>query len=153
MALSANQNIQTKIQPVRAKLKVVDGVIQIFRGALLSYEKGNIGYVELGTDPITVGGEFAGIAMEELDVSAADNAADGTYEIEVMPRGTGEWVKLPVTTTISIANEGDPVYVDGDDAVDIASGITNITGGLVGIIRQFVSANVAWIDLVKSPVL
>lgn len=153
MALTDNQIIETKRSPVRAPVKIVDGAIRIFNGALLSYEKGNIGYAELGSDPITIGGEFAGIALEEKNLAAADNTSDGDYDVEVLSRGCGDWVKLPVTSTISIANAGDAVYVDGDDAVDIASGITNTTGGFVGIIRQFVSANVAWIQMTQHPTL
>jgi len=149
MALSANQVVNTKVQPARLKLKVVNGAIHIYRGAILGYESGNIGYVDLGADTLT--DEFAGIAMDELNVAAADNATDGTYDIEVIPRGSGELVKLTVTSTITIANEGDAVYMDGDDKVDISSGITNTTGGLVGIIRQFVDGNTAWVQLIQHP--
>ncbi len=149
-ALTDNTIIEQKRSPVRATLKIVDGLIRIYKGALLSYEKGNIGYVELGSDPITVGGEFAGIALEEKNLAAADNASDGDFDVEVITRGSGDWVKLPVTSTITITNEGDSVYVDDDGAVDIASGITNTTGGFVGIIRQYINANSAWIHLVDE---
>jgi len=145
MALSENVVLEFKEQPVEATLKVVDGIIHIYQGALLSYESGNIGYVELGTDTLTP--EFAGIALEELSVSAADNAADGTYDIKVLSRNCGKWVEMTVSSTITIANEGDVVYVDGDDAVDIASEIENTTGGAVGTIRQFISGNVALVQL------
>ena len=145
MALSANKVIEKKNQPLRLTLKVVDGAIHIYQGALLNYEASNIGYVKLGSD--TLNEEFAGIAMDELNVAAADNTSDGTFEILVMPKGTGEVVKMDVTSTITIANEGDVVYVDGSGAVDIASGITNTTGGAVGTIRQFISGNLAWVQL------
>lgn len=151
MSLSANKLIEKKAQPVITKLKAVDGLLHIYKGALLTYESGNIGYVQPGTDTLTE--EFAGIAMEELDVAAADNTADGTYDIEVLTRGCGQWFLADVTSTITIANEGDPVYVDTDDKVDIASGITNTTGGFVGIIRQYVSANKAWVQLCQSSAL
>lgn len=150
-ALSANANVETKLAPQRTKKQIVDGLIRIYRGALLNYEAANIGYVKLGSD--TLSEEFAGIALEEQNLAAADNDADGTYKVEVIPRGSGEWVKLPVTSTITIANEGDPVYVDGDDAVDISTGITNTTGGFVGIIREFISANLAWVQLTQHPSL
>lgn len=148
MSLSANKLIQTKAQPVITKLKVVDGLVHIYKGALLNYESGNIGYVQPATDALT--NEFAGIALDELSVAAADNTADGTYEIEVLTRGCGQWFLADVTSTITIANEGDPVYVDTDDKVDLAAGVTNTTGGFVGIIRQFVSANKAWVQLCQS---
>jgi hypothetical protein len=148
--LSANQIVRKKVAGPM-KLKVVDGLIHIFKGAHLNYEAANIGYAKLGSD--TLSEEYAGIAMEELNVAAADNTADGTFEIEVLPRGNGDLVEMDITSNITVANEGDPVYVDGDDKVDIASGILNTTGGLVGIIRQFISTNKAWVQMVQHPVL
>lgn len=152
MTLSANKVINRKAQPVLKKLKVVDGLMHIFVGANLVYEGGNIGYVMLGTDRLT--DEFAGIALEELNVAAADNTSDGTFEVLVLGRGCGEEVLMDITGTISIANEGDPVYVDTDEKVDLAANVANtVTNGLVGIIREFVSANKAWVQMVQSPVL
>jgi len=154
-ALTDNVIIETKKSPVSTKLKVVDGLIRIFKGALLEYELSNIGYVQPATADIARENqpEFAGISLDELDKSAALNTTDGTFSVAVMTRGVGDWIKLPVVSTITIANEGDPVYMDGDASVDIASGILNTTGGLVGIIRQFIGANSAWIQLTQHPIL
>ncbi len=152
MALSDNQIVRLKQAPLRLKLKVVDGLIHIYKGANLMYEGGNIGYVMLATDSLT--NEFAGIALEELNVAAADNTTNGTYEVLVLPRGCGEIVEMNVRATITIANEGDPVYMDGDDYVDIASGIvSSVTNGMVGIIRQYISANKAWVQMTQHPIL
>lgn len=148
MSLSANVVIEKKQQPFITKLKVVNGAVHIYKGALLVYESGNIGYVMPGVDALTH--EFAGIAMEELDVAAADNVTDGTFEIEVLTRGCGEVVKLNHSVSITIANEGDAVYLEDDQYANI-SGVTNITGGLVGIIRQFVSTSSSWVQLVQHP--
>jgi len=153
MALSDNAIVETKPAPQRHELEIVDGVIRIYKGAILSYEDGNIGYVELGADAIPGQPEFAGIALEEKNLAAADNLSDGANTVEVIPRGSGEWVKLTITSTITIANVGDPVYVDGDDAVDLVAGITNITGGFVGIIREYLTANSAWVQLTQHPIL
>lgn len=145
MALSANANLKTQHSPMVKKSKVVDGAIHVYRNALLNYEAGNIGYVKLGSDtPLE---EFAGIATEEVDLTAALNTADGTYKVEHWSRGCGRVFLLPVRSTISIANEGDKVYVDGDDYVDIASGIVNTTNGFVGVIREYISANSAYVQL------
>lgn len=149
MSLSANKIIQTKQSPARLRLKVVDGLIHIYKGALLNYEASNIGYAKPGSD--THGEEFAGIAVDELSVAAAANTADGTYEIDVIPKGSGELVLMDITSTITIANEGDVVFADGDDKVDLVAGVVNNTLGQVGIIRQFVSANKAWVQLVGKP--
>lgn len=152
MALSDNLIVRTQVPPQRVKLKCVDGLLHIYKGANLMYEASNIGYVMNAADILTA--EFAGIAMEEINVSAADNAADGTYEIAVIPRGSGEWIERDVRSNITIANEGDPVYMDGDDYVDIASGIaSSVTNGMVGIIRKFISTNKAWVQLTQHPTL
>lgn len=152
MALSANQLVVRKAQPVIKKLKCVNGLLHIYKGALLMYEASNIGYVMPASDLVTA--EFAGIALEEVDVAAADNVSDGTYEVEVLPRGCGEEVLMTTTGTITIANEGDPVYMDTDGAVDLAGGVANtVTLGLVGIIRQFVDGNTAWVQMVQHPTL
>lgn len=152
MALSANKVIVRRSQPCIRKAKCVDGLLHIYKGANLVYEAGNIGYVMLGTDRLT--DEFAGIALEELNVSAADNDADGKYSVGILPRGCGEEVLMDVTGTITIANEGDPVYVDTDEKVDLSAGVVStVTNGLVGIIRQFVSANKAWVQMVQHPTL
>lgn len=149
MALSANQIVEIKEAPLRDRVKLVSGLLHVYRGAILNYASGNIGYAKLGQDALT--NEFAGIALDEVDVSAAQNTADGTYDCLVIPRGSGELVKLTTTDNITIANIGDPVYVNGDDAVKLS--VTNTTGGFVGIIRQFVSTNKAWVQLCQSPVL
>lgn len=151
MSLSANKVVQRKTQPAIKKLKCVDGLLHIYKGAHLVYESGNIGYVMPAEDALTH--EYAGIAMEELSVTAAQNSADGTYEIEVLPRGCGEEVLMDLSATITIANEGDLVFADTDDTVDIQANILNITGGMVGIIRQFVSGTKAWVQMCQHPKL
>lgn len=152
MSLSANVKLRSKLPPQRHKVKIVDGAIHIYEGALLAYEAGNIGYAKLAADELT--SEFCGISTEEVNLAAADNTTNGTFEVEVIPRGSGEWVELNVRSNITIANEGDPVYMDGDDYVDIASGIvSSVTGGLVGIIREFISTNKAWVQLTQHPIL
>lgn len=151
MSLSANKVIEKKSAPTPKKLKVVDGAVHIYVGAHLNYEASNIGYVMPATDVLNA--EYAGIALEELNVAAADNTTDGTYEVLVLPRGCGEEVLMDIYDTIDISNEGDPVYVYDDDDVAESGSVTNTTGGLVGIIRQFVSANKAWVQMVQHPSL
>lgn len=150
MSLSANRVLKIK-EPDYDDEKVVDGAVDIYQHALLNYEAGNVGYVMPATDVLSA--EFAGIAVEQLNVAAADNTSDGTFSVRVLKRGCGKVVELPVNSTITIANEGDPVYVYDDEKVDISSGVTNTTGGMVGIIRKFVSANVAKVQLTQHPSL
>ncbi len=151
--LTADQIIETKVQPQRLTLKLVDGALEIFAGSILDYELSNIGYVKAAAVDTQLAAypEFAGIAMENKTITAGNNASDGDNDIEVIPRGSGEYVKLVTSSTITIANEGDLVYVDGSGAADIAANVFNVTGGLVGIIRQFISGNSAWVQLVQHP--
>lgn len=149
MALSANVVFKRQHQPVEDNAKVVDGAVHIYEGALLEYELSNVGYVQPATADVDrpVQPEFAGIALEELNVAAADNAADGTKSVRILTRGCQEHVELTVKSTITIANIGDAVYMDGDDQVDLSSGVVNTTGGQVGVIRQFISSNKAMVQL------
>lgn len=146
MALTDNKIVEIKQVPQRITLKVVSGLIHIYKGAILNYASGNIGYVKLGADALT--NEFAGIALEELNVAAADNPSDGTFSILAIARGSGEWVNLKISDNITIADEGQAVFVNGDDVVK--KSVTNTTGGFVGIIRQFISTNQAWVQMCQS---
>lgn len=143
MALSSNQVIKRKAQPVEDTYGVVDGAITIYKGALLNFEAANIGYMKLASD--TSSEEFAGVALDYLSVSAADNTSDGTYEMKVLKRGCGQEVQLTTTDTITVANIGDIVYANGDDAVALAGTTTNDVP--VGTIRQFVDSNTAMVQL------
>lgn len=145
--LSKNRKLKIKGDYVPITLKVVDGAVHIYEGGLVQYEQGNIGYVQEAADTNGPCPTFAGIALEEVNVSAADNTADGTYSILVLPKGCGAYVELPVTTTITIANQESIVYVDDDGYVDLASGISNFTGGSVGTIKEFVDGNTAWVKM------
>lgn len=148
MALSKNKVVDRKPSPLEQDESCVDGALHIYKGANLNYEAGNIGYVMPATDVLSA--EFCGIALEEMNVAAADNTANGTKKVRVLKRGCGETVLMDITSNITIANEGDAVYADTDEKVDIASGILNTTGGFVGIIRQFVSTNKAWVQMVAE---
>src|SRR5262249_6433668 len=113
---------------------------------------GKIGYVGLAADELT--SEFAGIALEERNLAAADNTADGTFTVPMLTRGCGEIVEMDITGNITIANVGDPVYMGGDDKVDVAAGIAlSTTNGMVGIIREFISTNKAWVQMTQHPIL
>ncbi len=145
MSMTDNKIIQKKDLPFIARLKIVSGLIHIYKGAHLAYKAGKIGYVGLAADEIT--SRYVGIALEEKNLAAADNSADGTYDIEVYHKASKEVVSMKVTSTITIANEGDSVYMDTDDSVDIATGIVNsTTNGKVGVIRQFIDSNNAWVQ-------
>lgn len=146
MALTDNKIVNLKQAPQRIYRNVVSGLIHIYKGALLNYKSGSIGYVGLGADVLS--DQFAGIAMEEVNVSAAQNPTNGTFQVLTIGRGSGELVLLTFTDTLTIADEGGNAYVNGDDVVK--KSVTNTTGGFVGIIREFVSANLAYVQMCQS---
>lgn len=139
MALSANANVEFKEQPLVMRYEVASGALVIYRGAILNFNTS--GYVKLGAD--TASETFAGIALEYL--SQASGGSNGDNKIEVAAFKSGRVVKLTTTGTITRANIGDVVYADGDDAVDLAAGVTNNIA--VGTIVGFIDANTAWVKL------
>lgn len=138
MALSSNQVIKTKNNPSRAKGPVASGAIHIYKGALLNWSA--TGYLELAAD--TASEVFAGVALEELN--QATGGSDGDNEVNFIPAGSGEWVKM-TTGTISRANVGDKVYANGDDQVDLAATTTNDVE--VGVIREYISTTSAYVQI------
>lgn len=145
MALSANKIIRHKEAPTIIKIKLASGAHTIYKGALMNLNAA--GYGKIAADAL--GEKFAGIAMEYKLIAAGDNGTNGVLELEVLAPKNGRWVELDVASTITIANERDAVYVDADDKVDVVAGtILNTTGGAVGIIGQYISANKAWVQMV-----
>lgn len=124
MSLSANRtNIGFEDNFVFRTTEMVDGALAIYLGALVNYEAANIGYAKVASD--TSNEEFAGIAAEQLTVAAADNTADGTYELKIYAKGSGKVFKLPYTGTVTRANIGDTVYVYDDQYVGLTGSVSN----------------------------
>ena len=122
---------------------VLAGAINIYQSAILNKDATGTAYVKLGSD--TASEVFAGIATQELIQSAGGSNGDNI--IRVLKAGSGESVKLKVTTgSLTKANIGTKVYVDGDDAVDFVGGVTNNV--YVGVIDDIYDANYAWVKLV-----
>ena len=139
MPLSANQVIQYKNSPVNVDIEVASGAIRIYAGAILN--RNTSGYAKLGGDVASE--KFGGIALDELD--QASGGSNGDNKIRVLAPGSGRWVKMNVTGTITRANIGDKVYSDGDAAGDLTAGVTNNVE--VGTIREFIDANTAWVEI------
>ncbi len=138
MALSANQAPKYEEQRTRQKVPVAAGAIHVYQGALLNWNSS--GYVKLGAD--TAGEKFCGLALEELN--QATGGADGDKYITVIPAGSGTIVTMK-TGTISAANIGDKVYVNGDDAVALVGTTTNDVE--VGVIRRVISTTSAEVQI------
>lgn len=105
---------------------LVDGALAIFKGSLMNYEAANIGYVKNGADIASE--EFAGLALKEFNVAAADNTSDGTFESELVVKGSGKVILFQsdrIEGTITLANTGDLVYVKDDQKIGLVGDVTN----------------------------
>lgn len=146
MALTDNKVVNIKQAPQRIMRNIISGTIHIFKGALLNYKSGSIGYVGLGADAL--GDVFAGIAMEEQNLFSSVNTANGLFQILTIGKGSGDLVLLNFTDTLTIADEGAACYVNGDDVVK--KSVLNTTGGFVGHIREWVSSSQAYVQIEQS---
>lgn len=94
------------------------------------------GYAIRATD--TAGSIFLGVFAETID----NTGSNGDKSIRVDISGASVLVTHSAGSQ-SIANKGDDVYADGDDAVDTYANATNPMH--VGKIQQYVSATKVWV--------
>ena len=88
--------------------------VELASGALDIYKGDNIninasGYAKAASD--TSGEVFAGVATEELHVSATENAANGTFKIAIIPALGGNIVRRKLSATRATALPGTDVYI------------------------------------------
>jgi hypothetical protein len=95
------------------------------------------GYVIRATD--TDGSIWLGIATETKDNSSG-SAGDLKVLVDI---GGAEVLVTHTTGSLAIANVGDAVYADGDDAVDAIGGVANPM--LAGRIVRVESATTCWV--------
>lgn len=144
MSLTGNRRLQRRVAPHREEVEIVNGAIEIFQGAILNFEAGNIGFAKLGSD--TASEEFAGIVDDQgYLLQTAAVTADGTNKVKVILPGSGELVRLPFTSSISRANIGDTVYVVDDEEVGLAGDVSNSVR--VGTLRAVDDATWGWVQL------
>lgn len=89
------------------EVPVVSGALDIYVGDNINYNAD--GYAKAASDTATE--KFAGIAMEELHVSATDNSAAGKYAIKVLPANVGNVVRRKLSATRATAVPGTDVYI------------------------------------------
>lgn len=89
------------------EVPVVSGALDIYVGDNINYNAN--GYAKAASDTATEC--FAGIAMEELHVSATENSAAGQYVIKVLPAHAGNVVRRKLTATRATAIPGTDVYI------------------------------------------
>lgn len=95
------------------------------------------GYLNPGSD--TAGLIFVGVADQRGDNTGG---AAGAISIPVRRRGL---FLFSMATAITRANVGDNVFLVDDQSVDLIGNVTN--GIFAGIIAEYHSANLAWIDI------
>lgn len=94
------------------------------------------------TNDIAAGDVFCGISVEKVDNSAGA-AGDNSVRCFINGRHL-----LTFSDTLTIANEGDDVYVNSvsdDNVVTITDGTTGIVGVTIGRIAEFVDATHAYV--------
>ena len=110
----------------------------IFNNALVCYTAA--GYAVPASD--TAGLIFAGISCEYKDNTDGGN---GGKTIRVRKSG---WFKITLGHAITIANNGDNVFVADDNTVDIAANVTHDI--FAGSIASFIDTTSAWINIIPA---
>ncbi|MHB8772967.1 MAG: hypothetical protein ACYC7J_18385 [Syntrophales bacterium] len=95
------------------------------------------GYALPGSD--TAGLIFMGVAMGRADNSLG---TAGAIEVNVRRRGL---FKMTLATAITIANEGDNVFIVDDESVDLTANVSNHI--FCGIIAKYIDTTHAYIDI------
>lgn len=109
--------------------------IKAYQGGLMALNAS--GYAILATD--TSGSIFLGVATETVDNSGG-SAGDKEIKIDI---GGAAVLVTHTAGSLALANVGDYVYADGDDAVDNLANATNPM--LVGQIIEVPSATTCWV--------
>jgi hypothetical protein len=112
--------------------------VHVFRGALVSLDAD--GDLQLAAD--AANSQPIGVALDEANNTGADGAIDCTVDI-----GGAIMEFVHTAGSQTGANKGDLVYADGDDAVDLAGGVSNDYP--VGVIVGVKSATVVVVQLLS----
>jgi hypothetical protein len=132
---AAIQDRNTPIREGKAHTLPVVANDCIFGGTLTAVNAA--GYLNPGSD--TAGLIFAGVADDR-----ADNTGGGAGDISATVRRRGMYL-FNLGTAITVANVGDAVFLVDDVTVDLIGNVSN--GIFCGVIAEYHSANLAWIDV------
>lgn len=132
-ALSAAQQIKSK-GPINTQAYPVKASQTVYGGGLVMLD--TTGYAVAAATGST-SNRVVGVARESVT-----DAGSGTDKVEVM-----EGQFLLTGATLAQADVGRPCYVVDDDSIDETPGIGTIPAG---IIREYVSATQAWVEV--SPI-
>ena len=120
---------------------LADGAHTIAEGDLISV--GSDGYAKQGGD--TSGDKFVGIALENKNIAAADNTADGKYTIRVLPARAGNIVKMAFHSSTAVTTGLPGVTVYAKSATTVATSTTNSV--VVGTIFKWLSTTEAYVAI------
>lgn len=134
MALSANTEIPEKDAHGYNSIPVAASTV-IYKGALVALNSS--GYAIPAAAAAST--QFAGISVEKVDNSAG---SAGDLSVKVVRKGM---FLLPITGSITQANQGDVVYADSDALLGILG--TGANRQKVGVVAKFVSATSVWVDI------
>lgn len=138
MALAANTKLPEKIDNTLEEPIVKTSAV-IYQNALVMINAA--GTAVPCADSTT--GKFIGIAVEG---SAYPVTGDGTLTVKIQKHGE---FQVPLVTSVTVGLVGTAMYAF-DDAT-----VTNVTtkGPQVGILTQFTSTNLGWVELRKNAML
>lgn len=106
---------------------MTSGALDINAGDNINYNASGFG--KAGAD--TEGEKFAGVAMEDLHVSATENATAGGCVLRIIPANCGNIVRRKVAGTRATAIPGTKVLVKNATEMSIAATTKNVAGGVI----------------------
>ncbi len=116
--------------------KLKSGLTRIYRGSLLVSIGGFLSN-NASTDDL-----FAGVSMDDIDLSATDNHTDGVKEINILGAQSNRTIELSMPNA-SIADIGKDVFLVDDGKVALVD-TKNIR---VGKIVDFINSNSVFVIL------
>ena len=111
----SNSKVEFRHDVHSLEVPAVSGALDIYVGDNINYNAN--GFAKAASDTATE--KFAGIAMEELHVSATENSAAGKYTIKVLPAHAGNVVRRKLTATRATAIPGTDVYISKSDSATL----------------------------------
>ena len=91
--------------------------------------------------------DTAGLIMHGVADARSDNTGGAAGDISCNVRRRGLFL-FKMATAITQANVGDNVFIADDNSVDLAANVDNNI--LAGVIAEFYSVNLAWIDITPA---
>ena len=132
---------EEKTTPQRQDYPMKAGAVTRFEGGLSAFDTaGNGRFLVKGAN--TANFLFAGLNVKQ--VVQESGGSDGDNLMRVIPRGSGNWVRMKSGSALTQANQGDTVYLVDDELINpINPGNTVV----VGIIRIVEDAEFCFVEI------